>query len=1398
MSTQEAPSSEDDTHSCGGSLICTENMADSDEDDLICPELLDDDDDDQDYHDLMDHLERQHAFQTQLLQQSGAGLDTNEEGAFDFELEPFVNRKSDRMGVQERHFKTQLRQRGNFIPGQNITQALQDGLRRAVDQVLTTTPDLHDQDRLYFTIASDRLHNNFQGWGLRAGEWRRDTERVEALFQRLAQALNSNEQFEMDDSFQVSITQVHHAPQGTGKPRRGKPGHPTMNLLRKNSKSIIRIINDDQLCCARALVVAKARVDQHPKWNSIRRGNTPLQRRLAWDLQDEAKVPWGPCSYDALTQFSQAPSLTGYQILLVDAQRSFHITTFGPLSDKQLILLHNQDHYDVITKLPGFFGSSYVCADCWKPYNTEGLHRCTKTKLCGACQQKDCPDFQHAYPRHLKATQRCQSCHRDFFGPACFEAHASKTHAGKPTTDLQASVCSQRHRCIDCYQQNVGLSRIQRHRCFHVDCPSCHQYVHADDHRCFIQRAPKPQDQKKRKRTRQKGPRAKRGAAAAEPPASEDEDEQDLPPLHVFFDIEAMQPQGKHIANLVVAETEDKDEPKPFPGPTCIRDFLEWLDTLTLNDTRQVNVIAHNFQGYDGYFIIQEYYSDNRIVQQLRNGCKLLEIKHDHIRFIDSMSFFQMPLSAFPKTFGLTELCKGYFPHKFNLPHDYYQNYVGILPSRDYYMPESMPLEGRQAFETWHQEQRDQGVVFHFQQELLAYCSSDVRLLKQGCLTFKRMFEDLTGFNPFDHVTIASACNRDLRMNRMIPNSIASEPAGHKGWRNNINQSIPALQWLTWCDHQLRQRALQDLNPNDLLASANPEPHHHQYIQHVRNEGEYKIPGTKIYVDGYCPDTHTVYEFQGCFTHGCPTCYPHRYEKHPRNYDRTMQDLYDVTQDKVQKLTNQGYNVIQMWGCQWDHLRDTQPEIDSFVRELDFIHPLEPRDAFCGGRTNAIKLYHHITPGQKIHYIDVTSLYPWVNKKSTYPKGHPTIYYQPGHTDIHQYFGLIQCKILPPRELYHPVLPYRHDNKLLFPLCARCVEEEMDKPLLDRSYHCPHPDEQRALTSTWCTPELYKAVQLGYQVQYIYEVWHFDETCEGLFADYVNTWLKIKQEASGWPEDNMTEEAKQDYIQKYFEKEGIQLEYDNIKKNPGLRTLAKLMLNSMWGKFGQRLNKTQIQAFDDPHAFHHFLDNDSLDVRHVSVINDQTVEVHYQNQKEDIRVSPNLNIFVACFTTCHARLKLYDALEDLGERVLYFDTDSIIYLEETPTQFQPVLGSYLGDFASELADDEYIQEFVSGGPKNYGYTTNKGNVECKVRGFRLNSEGHTQLNYDVMRHNVQDEIQKPLPKPREIQVTKTYHIVRNPTNYTLLTQPQHKWYKLVYDKRVIHHNTFKTYPYGYQ
>ena len=216
-----------------------------------------------------------------------------------------------------------------------------------------------------------------------------------------------------------------------------------------------------------------------------------------------------------------------------------------------------------------------------------------------------------------------------------------------------------------------------------------------------------------------------------------------------------------------------------------MQEFIEWLDTLTLNETHPINVIAHNIQGYDGYFMVHQYYANNQMVEQIRNRCKLLQVKRKNIiRFIDSLSFFQAPLSAFPKTFGLTELKKGYFPHKFNIPRN--QEYVGPVPAIDYYMSQVMSPKGRQEFGKWHQEQRENQVIFDFQKELVGYCESDVRLWKGWRLTFKRLFEAKTGFNPFEHMTIASACNRDLCINRMIPDNLASEPVS--GWRNRNNQ----------------------------------------------------------------------------------------------------------------------------------------------------------------------------------------------------------------------------------------------------------------------------------------------------------------------------------------------------------------------------------------------------------------------------------------------------------------------------------------------------------------------------------------------------------------------------------------------------------------------------------
>jgi len=428
--------------------------------------------------------------------------------------------------------------------------------------------------------------------------------------------------------------------------------------------------------------------------------------------------------------------------------------------------------------------------------------------------------------------------------------------------------------------------------------------------------------------------------------------------------------------------------------------------------------------------------------------------------------------------------------------------------------------------------------------------------------------------------------------------------------------------------------------------------------------------------------------------------------------------------------------------------------------------------------------------------MDVTSLYPWVNKTGVYPVGHPVIIVNPAGQDIHSYFGMALVDVLPPYELYHPVLPYRHKGKLTFPLCKSCVEEEMSKQLLDNSHECDHTPEQRMLRGTWCTPELVKAVELGYEIKRIHEVWNFppERRKTGLFADYVNTWLKIKQESAGYPRGVNTLEEKRDYIRRYEQRENIRLNSARIAKNPGRKATAKLMLNSFWGKFGENLHKPTTKAVYNAADLFDLVSNELLDIRQVRIVSDECLEVVHQNQKENQPDNGRVNIFIAAFTTCHARLKLYEYLQLLQQQVLYFDTDSVIYSHQ-PGQPDIEPGDFLGEMTDEL-EGEHIVEFTSAGPKNYGYITNTGKKCCKVRGFTLNVRGSQQLNYDVMRDNLLDEIQDPQDIRRDVRVSGLL-FKRDPNTKEIRVGELVKRYGLVFDKRVVDHETFKSYPYGY-
>ena len=90
--------------------------------------------------------------------------------------------------------------------------------------------------------------------------------------------------------------------------------------------------------------------------------------------------------------------------------------------------------------------------------------------------------------------------------------------------------------------------------------------------------------------------------------------------------------------------------------------------------------------------------------------------------------------------------------------------------------------------------------------------------------------------------------------------------------------------------------------------------------------------------------------------------------------------------------------------------------------------------------------------------------------------------------------------------------------------------------------------------------------------------------------------------------------------------------------------------------------------------------------------------------------SNQTNVVIAAFVTSQARFKLYSELKILGKRVLYFDTDSIIYKKSTVYNYEPSIGDFLGEFTNEIDPNEgkEIVEFVSAGPKTYSYKLDTG------------------------------------------------------------------------------------------
>lgn len=226
-----------------------------------------------------------------------------------------------------------------------------------------------------------------------------------------------------------------------------------------------------------------------------------------------------------------------------------------------------------------------------------------------------------------------------------------------------------------------------------------------------------------------------------------------------------------------------------------------------------------------------------------------------------------------------------------------------------------------------------------------------------------------------------------------------------------------------------------------------------------------------------------AYSMIFCYWHQCDKCFPHQFQNQPGS-NAKIHSLFESSRSRANKIRNLGYILIEIWEHEFDEMLKVDAEIDKYISSLDYLKvaPLDPRDAFMGGRTGVCKLYYKAGPGEKILYFDVTSLYPYINKYGCYPVGVSEILLRREleNRSVFDINGVLKVDILPPRQLNHPVLGVKMHNKLMFVLCFKCANDKS-------SESCIHSDSERMIHGTYIADELRLAVQKGYRIIKIYE-----------------------------------------------------------------------------------------------------------------------------------------------------------------------------------------------------------------------------------------------------------------------------------------------------------------------
>ena len=239
----------------------------------------------------------------------------------------------------------------DLIESYRRTQAIFEHLLNDVTQ------DMNDQDQVRFVLRSDQLDTPISMPFMSVEQLT-----PERVFSQIERVIQSNRDFRLNDTVVVDIIHVE-APQGSGRSKRDVLN--IKDFLHKK-RSIIVIQNNDNLCLARALVVAIAKIEKDPDYKNMLKPERRTQEKKARELHEAANVPLGPCGIPEVELFQKY--LTSYEINIVSGNHDNSIIYPSKPSTSNnvtpIYLYLHDNHYDIITSMPGFLSTVYFCHKC--------------------------------------------------------------------------------------------------------------------------------------------------------------------------------------------------------------------------------------------------------------------------------------------------------------------------------------------------------------------------------------------------------------------------------------------------------------------------------------------------------------------------------------------------------------------------------------------------------------------------------------------------------------------------------------------------------------------------------------------------------------------------------------------------------------------------------------------------------------------------------------------------------------------------------------------------------------------------------------------------------------------------------------------------------------------------